>query len=114
MGDDILFSPIENTAAIDRTHLRYTDSLGQGRFGWVMRGTYKRQPVLVQALREEASPSDQRQFCQQALTSYRSSGHPNVLNVVGTGMNHPPQLILFEMCDTDLKTFLINAQGKFN
>ena len=33
---------------IDKKLLRYTDSVGKGWFGWIIKGTYKGQPVVVQ------------------------------------------------------------------
>lgn len=104
----------ELQSTLDRRRLHYADSLGKGWFGWVIRGRYQGTEVIVQSLREEASAKDQKRFIEMALSAYRARDHQNVLQLIGTSMDHPPFLIALESCEAgNLKTFLANAQGKY-
>ena len=80
----------------------------------MIRGRYQGTEVIVQSLREEASAKDQKRFIEMALSAYRARDHQNVLQLIGTSMDHPPYLIALEFCEAgNLKTFLANAQGTF-
>ena len=60
-----------------RHDLRYFDSLGQGWFGWIVRGRYRKteeggnfgkskdQPVIVSMLKEEANVDEKRTFLEE-------------------------------------------------
>ena len=65
-------------ASLNRQDLRYFDSLGQGWFGWIVKGRYRRseefeysndQPVIVCMLKEEANVEEKRNFLDETKFS---------------------------------------------
>ena len=120
---DILFNlwffyrtSIETT--IDRSKLRYADTVGQGWFGWVIRGFYERRQVTVQVLREEADAEDRERFLKKGLSWQRRGNHPNIVSLVGMVIDRPPWVTVLDTGGGssdlgDLKTFLLNASGIF-
>ena len=105
---------------LGRNFLRYADTLGKGWFGWIIRGQWKGQEVVVQILREEASSLDRQVFIDESLKWSRGSndedghGHENVLRLIGVALDLPPFLALMEFCEAgDLKSFLRNYKGTY-
>ena len=106
---------------LGRNFLRYADTLGKGWFGWIIRGQWKSQEVIVKILREEASSLESKQFIEESLKWSRglnddedngNNGHENVLRLIGVALDLPPFLALMEFCESgDLKTFLRNSEG---
>ena len=73
-------------ASVARQDLRYFDSLGQGWFGWIVRGRYRRsedfeyssdQSVIVCMLKEEANVEDKRNFLDETQFSAQYSFFPS-------------------------------------
>ena len=104
---------------LGRNFLRYADTLGKGWFGWIIRGQWKGQEVVVQILREEASSLDRKIFIDESLKWSRGNdedghGHENVLRLIGVALDLPPFLALMEFCEAgDLKSFLRNSKGTY-
>ena len=108
---------------LGRNFLRYADTLGKGWFGWIIRGQWKSQEVIVKILREEASSLERKQFIEESLKWSRglnddedngNNGHENVLRLIGVALDLPPFLALMEFCESgDLKTFLRNSKGTY-
>ena len=108
---------------LGRNFLRYADTLGKGWFGWIIRGQWKSQEVIVKILREEASSLERKQFIEESLKWSRglnddedngNNGHENVLRLIGVALDLPPFLALMEFCESgDLKTFLRNSEGTY-
>lgn len=97
---------------IDRSQLRYADSIGKGWFGWVISASYRGKKVVVQTLREEANGLEQDRFINEAKMRKGADGHPNILAQIGVSFNSLPLIIVLEATNSDLKTFLRNACGK--
>ena len=88
--------------------------MGKGWFGWVIRGQWEGQKVVVQVLKEESTALERRQFVEQSLKSSRVNDHENVLSLIGVSLDLPPLLALIEFCEVgDLKTFMFNSRGKY-
>ena len=123
-------------ASVARQDLRYFDSLGQGWFGWIVRGRYRRsedfeyssdQSVIVCMLKEEANVEDKRNFLDETQFSAQYSFFPsensgldivtkegckNVVKLMGICLEKPPFLAIYEECQQgDLKSFLVNSKG---
>ena len=123
-------------ASLARQDLRYFDSLGQGWFGWIVRGRYRRsedfeyssdQSVIVCMLKEEANVEDKRNFLDETQFSAQYSffpkenldldivtkeGSKNVVKLIGICLEKPPFLAIYEECQQgDLKSFLVNSKG---
>ena len=120
--------------------MRYFDSLGQGWFGWIVRGRYRKskgedkpdkeidQSVIVCMLKEEANLAEKRSFLEDiqfaAQFSFlpednpnadiaKEDGAKNVIKLIGACVENPPFLAIYEECPQgDLKTFLLNSRGK--
>ena len=73
---------------MDRHKLRYFDSLGQGGFGWIVRGKYRKdsgdnshfdeaktQTVMVCMLKEEASQKEKQKFLDEIQFAAQFSYH---------------------------------------
>ena len=126
---------------MSRQDLRYFDSLGQGWFGWIVRGRHRRteeggsfekskdQPVIVSMLKEEANVDEKRTFLEETRFAAQYSfvpedavnlgritkrdGSENVVRLIGICLETPPFLAIYEECPQgDLKTFLLNSRGK--
>ena len=125
---------------IARKDLRYFDSLGQGWFGWIVRGRYRKskgedkpdkeidQSVIVCMLKEEANLAEKRSFLEDVQFAAQFSflpednpnadiakedGAKNVIKLIGACVENPPFLAIYEECPQgDLKTFLLNSRGK--
>ena len=123
-------------AKLARQDLRYFDSLGQGWFGWIVKGRYRRseefeysndQPAIVCMLKEEANVEEKRNFLDETQFSAQYSffsednsgvdkaekeGSKNVVKLMGICLEKPPFLAIYEECQQgDLKTFLLNNKG---
>lgn len=125
---------------MSRHDLRYFDSLGQGWFGWIVRGRVRKteaggsfekskdQPVIVSMLKEEANVDEKRTFLEETHFAARYSfvpedtvnlgritkrdGSENVVELIGICLETPPFLAIYEECHQgDLKTFLLNSRG---
>ena len=122
-----------------RKDLRYFDSLGQGSFGWIVRGRYRAadglgkpnisndQSVIVCMLKEEANADSQRAFLEEAQVAAQSSFHfddvsitnvvtnvdsKNIVKLIGICIDKLPYLAIYEECKLgDLKTFLLDRKG---
>ena len=122
-----------------RKDLRYFDSLGQGSFGWIVRGRYRAsdglgkpnisndQSVIVCMLKEEANADSQRAFLEETQVAAQSSFHfddvsitnvvtnvdsKNIVKLMGICIEKPPYLAIYEECKLgDLKTFLLDRKG---
>ena len=125
------------SSRVNRHNLRYFDSLGQGWFGWIVRGRYRKhgedtasfdatkdQSVIVCMLKEEANLREKQKFLEETqskaqfsfLTEGDSSkaneGALNVVQLIGICVEKPPFLAIYEECKLgDLKTFLLNSKG---
>ena len=125
---------------MNRQDLRYFDSLGQGWFGWIVRGRHRKpggggnsnkktdQSVIVCMLKEEANAVEKRTFLEETQFAAQFSFFPednpnvdiiqkegsrNVIKLVGVCVESPPFLSIYEECEQgDLKTFLFNSKGK--
>ena len=123
-------------ANLARQDLRYFDSLGQGWFGWIVRGRYRRSPeleyskdqsVIVCMLKEEANVEEKRHFLDETQFSahysflpeenhgvdiVKNEGLKNVVKLIGICLEKPPFLAIYEECQQgDLKSFLLNRKG---
>ena len=121
---------------LSRQDLRYFDSLGQGWFGWIVRGRYRRsdefeyssdQSAIVCMLKEEANVEEKRRFLDETQFSaqysflpvensgvdiIRNEGSKNVVKLMGICLEKPPFLAIYEECQQgDLKSFLLNSKG---
>ena len=122
-----------------RKDLRYFDSLGQGSFGWIVRGRYRAsdglvkpnisndQSVIVCMLKEEANSDSQRSFLEETQLAAQFSFHfddvpitnvvtnvdsKNIVKLIGICIDKPPYLAIYEECKLgDLKTFLLDRKG---
>ena len=122
-----------------RKDLRYFDSLGQGSFGWIVRGRYRAsdglgkpnisndQSVIVCMLKEEANSDSQRSFLEETQLAAQFSFHfddvpitnvvtnvdsKNIVKLIGICIEKPPYLAIYEECKLgDLKTFLLDRKG---
>ena len=122
-----------------RKDLRYFDSLGQGSFGWIVRGRYRAsdglgkpnisndQSVIVCMLKEEANLDSQRAFLEETQLAAQFSFHfddvpitnvvtnvdsKNIVKLIGICIEKPPYLAIYEECKLgDLKTFLLDRKG---
>ena len=122
-----------------RKDLRYFDSLGQGSFGWIVRGRYRGsdglgkpnisndQSVIVCMLKEEANSESQRAFLEETQLAAQFSFHfdnvpitdvntnfdsKNIVKLMGICIEKPPYLAIYEECKLgDLKTFLLDRKG---
>ena len=122
-----------------RKDLRYFDSLGQGSFGWIVRGRYRAsdglgkpnisndQSVIVCMLKEEANSDSQRAFLEETQLAAQFSFHfdgvqitnvvtnvdsKNIVKLIGICIEKPPYLAIYEECKLgDLKTFLLDRKG---
>lgn len=121
-----------------RKDLRYFDSLGQGSFGWIVRGRYRAsdglgkpnisndQSVIVCMLKEEANSDSQRAFLEETQLAAQFSFHfddvpitnvvtnvdsKNIVKLIGICIEKPPYLAIYEECKLgDLKTFLLDRK----
>ena len=121
---------------LSRQDLRYFDSLGQGWFGWIVRGRCRRsqefeysndQSAIVCMLKEEANVEEKRRFLDETQFSaqysflpeensgvdiIRNEGSKNVVKLMGICLEKPPFLAIYEECQQgDLKSFLLNSKG---
>ena len=122
-----------------RKDLRYFDSLGQGSFGWIVRGRYRAsdglgkpnisndQSIIVCMLKEEANSDSQRSFLEETQLAAQFSFHfddvpitnvvtnvdsKNIVKLMGICIEKPPYLAIYEECKLgDLKTFLLDRKG---
>ena len=125
---------------MSRQDLRYFDSLGQGWFGWIVRGRHRKtgeagslgnskdQSVIVCMLKEEANADEKRTFLDETRLAAAHSfvpdeasnlsgnikwnGSENVVRLIGICLETPPILAVYEECSQgDLKSFLLNSRG---
>lgn len=94
--------------------LLFEDTLGKGSFGWVIAARYRGRRVVVQSLREEASPSDQQHFVNHVLARQRMNGHENVSGLICATVLGCPMMAVFEQNLCDLHSFLKRQPGSFS
>jgi tyrosine kinase 2 len=109
---------------MDRNDLQFTLSFGNGWFGWIVQGVYRKQfdadgdvglgeDVVVQILKEEATMEEEIGFREISTASRLAEGHTNVLKLVGSCFDAIPRLHVYEYCQMgDLKTFMVDNKGR--
>ena len=96
-----------------RTNVTFTESLGHGRFGWVMTGTLKNYGhVVIKILREESSPEAMEKF-MRGHEAWQDVSHVNVIKIIGSCFNTFPLMSVLEHCEQiSAKTYLLSLQGQ--
>lgn len=93
---------------VQRCRLRLSSVMQEGTFGWVYRGTYDCQEVLVKSVAQNASPMQVSILLQEGLSLYNVN-HPNILSVFGVSIeDHTSPILLYSAPEgmRNLKLFL--------
>ena len=104
--------PGQKECAIDttvsRSSVTFTESIGHGRFGWVMSGTLKDYGrVVIKILREESSEEAMEKF-MQGHEAWQGVSHANVTKIIGSCFNTFPLMSLLEHSEhISAKTYLL-------
>jgi len=94
--------------------------LGQGAFGEVYQGYFKKNPnndssemsVAVKTLPELSSNQAEMDFLMEALIMSKFN-HPNIVHFIGVCFDKHPRFIVLELlAGGDLKTFLRDSRPK--
>lgn len=97
---------------ISRTDLEFTDILGEGAFGQVVKAHLRRQwnatqLVAVKKLKENFTQEEQKDLLQEATLLKMIGRHPNVISLVGTVSDKDGLLVVVEYASNGcLLTFL--------
>ena len=95
-------------------------ALGQGAFGEVYQGYFKKSPngdssemaVAVKTLPELSSNQAEMDFLMEALIMSKFN-HPNIVHFIGVCFDKHPRFIVLELlAGGDLKTFLRDSRPK--
>lgn len=92
--------------------VRFVEELGEGAFGKVYKGELAKPNgeklfVAVKALKENALPKQQQDFCRE-IELISELRHANIVCILGVILNEEPMCMLFEyMVQGDLHEFLI-------
>ena len=95
-------------------------ALGQGAFGEVYQGYFKKSPsgdssemaVAVKTLPELSSNQAEMDFLMEALIMSKFN-HPNIVQFIGVCFDKHPRFIVLELlAGGDLKTFLRDSRPK--
>ena len=91
--------------------------MGQGAFGEVYEGTYKKSgngdmTVAVKTLAELRTNQEEMDFLTEALIMSKFH-HPNIVHLIGVCFDKHPRFIVLELlAGGDLKTFLRESRPK--
>ena len=98
---------------VSRTDISFTESIGHGRFGWVMTGILKDYGrVVIKILKEESSPEAMEKF-MRGHEAWQGVSHANVIKIIGSCFNTFPLLSLLEHSEhISAKTYLLSLQDQ--
>ena len=98
---------------VSRTSVTFTESIGHGRFGWVMSGTLKDYGrVVIKILREESSEEAMEKF-MRGHEAWQGVSHANVTKIIGSCFNTFPLLSLLEHSEhISAKTYLLSLRDQ--
>ena len=104
---------VENDKTVSKTNVTFTDTIGHGRFGWVVSGTLKDYGnVLIKILKEESSPEVMETF-MRGHEAWQGVSHANVIKVVGSCFSTVPLMSLLEHSEhVSAKTYLLSLHDQ--
>ena len=94
---------------VSRSDVTFLQSIGHGRFGWVMTGTLKDYGrVVIKILREESSVEAMEKFLR-GHEAWQGVSHANVTKIIGSCFNTFPLMSLLEHSEhISAKTYLLS------
>jgi len=111
---------IQDLMEVDRENLMLVKALGQGAFGEVYQGLFKKSQngelaetaVAVKTLPELSTNQAEMDFLMEALIMSKFQ-HPNIVQFIGVCFEKHPRFIILELlAGGDLKTFLRDSRSK--
>ena len=98
---------------VSRTNVTFSESIGHGRFGWVMSGTLKDYGrVVIKILREESSEEAMEKF-MQGHEAWQGVSHANVIKIIGSCFKTFPLMSLLEHSEhISAKTYLLGLRDQ--